>query len=180
MKNASTVGSVCTMSMSPIRPTSDSPVRPPAAARGRQPGVGQQTSSRLGRRTEPRPRQSPWPAGHKAVPQNRPQQRHTHDHRALDVFDTLYEMEIGIVRMTEGAPVHPAVARCEPDSDGQLDRDSTRYPPVRNVPGCWLPASLHSQTTVCSVVWTSCPSAVTWRSVLQMFVVHGPLGRASN
>ncbi len=28
----------------------------------------------------------------------------THDHRALDVFDTLYEMEDGVVEMTEGAP----------------------------------------------------------------------------
>jgi putative ABC transport system ATP-binding protein len=28
----------------------------------------------------------------------------THDHRALDVFDTLYEMEDGVVRMAEGAP----------------------------------------------------------------------------
>lgn len=28
----------------------------------------------------------------------------THDHRSLDVFDTLYEMEDGVVRMTEGAP----------------------------------------------------------------------------
>ncbi|MBU0638374.1 MAG: ABC transporter ATP-binding protein [Planctomycetes bacterium] len=28
----------------------------------------------------------------------------THDHRALDVFDTLYEMEDGVVRMTEGSP----------------------------------------------------------------------------
>ena len=28
----------------------------------------------------------------------------THDHRALDVFDTLYEMEDGVVRMAEGTP----------------------------------------------------------------------------
>ncbi len=28
----------------------------------------------------------------------------THDHRSLDVFDTLYEMEDGVVRMTEGSP----------------------------------------------------------------------------